>query len=724
MTGSDRGSEPAAVIGGAGEPRVTSGRPPGPSPVTVIGLSLSAVFLVIVTIGNEQRVQDWDPQFTRVIVDRAAAYGGTFYENGVFNKGPLELIVHGVASTVAGPAGYWLFISGVVAAISLGLALVARQTARFAGASGAVAGTVGVVTLIHFAISDSDYAGVLYSRNLTAMLLAVVWILLITAGPWSSPARRLATSAAIGALLGLAVQTLLTTVFSALAFAVAAVVIMRDQAPAAERLRLVAASGLAGSAAFLSAPAWYAARGAFDEFWAGWITHARFMSIGTGRSLASQFGIGWDRFYAYHQTRPLMVAIVAGFLVVTWRNWRSWDLTRRVLFTTAAVWWAAAWIEMILSQRYSSHYFSIIAVPVAVMAALLVGLGVKALAPDRPHLAGAVWWPAAAVVAAIYLMGPANATDAWTRTGSFQGTSGLIAAREKSEPGHTRTTRAVLDLVSEAGDPLLAWTNESWPYLATERVSATRFPWSSFLVGDIYLGRSGPEFVLPQTWDWFFDDVDESRPVALAEVRSRIDDEIPFAAYAAAEFTHVHSGSLTRLSLRHEIADNLLSARGGEPWAQPIPPATGSGWTVGDDPSAMFDREAQRVDNTALVLTGMCRRVDGTVSWPDDEQTGLIFYFVDTTGMTERLHIGLERTQAFSGSDVVRYEAAELPPADAAERSFGLVVGGRSAALVVDGIIVAALRLPPSMEVRVEPRASWVALDDLRTGPAPLGSGC
>ena len=89
------------------------------------------------------------------------------------------------------------------------------------------------------------------------------------------------------------------------------------------------------------------------------------------------------------------------------------------------------------------------------------------------------------------------------------------ARREQLIDGRTHMVRAALDLVSEPDDPLLMWTSYPWPYLNLHRVPATRYIWKNFLLGEIYLARSGPQYVLPGTWETFAADVERTDPDGL-----------------------------------------------------------------------------------------------------------------------------------------------------------------------------------------------------------------
>ena len=60
-------------------------------------------FLLVVGVlatvaGNWLRVQNVDPQFAMVLVQRTMHFGGTFYDNAVQDHGPLEPFLYDVAA--------------------------------------------------------------------------------------------------------------------------------------------------------------------------------------------------------------------------------------------------------------------------------------------------------------------------------------------------------------------------------------------------------------------------------------------------------------------------------------------------------------------------------------------------------------------------------------------------------------------------------------------------
>ena len=67
-----------------------------------------------VFFGNDFWVSDWDPTYIREIVERTMRYGGSFYVNGIHNKGPLEPIVYRFAATFSSWDSYWYAVTVLV----------------------------------------------------------------------------------------------------------------------------------------------------------------------------------------------------------------------------------------------------------------------------------------------------------------------------------------------------------------------------------------------------------------------------------------------------------------------------------------------------------------------------------------------------------------------------------------------------------------------------------
>jgi hypothetical protein len=685
---------------------------------------------VVPIAGNEQRVQDVDPMFMRNIVERAARFGGSYYENGIYNKGLLEPLVYDFAGRVTSYDGFWFAISAITAAVAALIGWAAARTARATGANRSVALAVAAVVYVHLTLSDADYARVLYSRNLTVGVLSAVWLTMLSRWPWSTPGRARAGAIAIGAALGFAVHSLTTTVFAGVAVGLAALATMRERRPAGEVPRLWRDAVASASVAFLAPIAYYVLRGSFAEFWAGWFTHARYMSVGTGRSVPEQFGLGWDELYAYYQARPLAFGVVAALAAYTWVAWHALDRTARIVHLGVLGWFAGAWIELVLSQRYSSHYFSVSTVPTALAAALLAGHATAAVARRRPATRASLAVPLVATLLAIWLTGPSVFVESVRRTSRFTSVGASADERRRLEGGPERTARAVLDLVSGDRDALLAWTIDPTVYLRFRRVPATRFQWKSFLLGEIYLGRTSTDYVLSRTWDWFADDVAESDPVAFAETEP-FESDTPFEDLVLEEFTPVFPGGAATVWLRDDVARQVLDPSARDRWLPPGELPRDSGWRT-DGPTATYDEgdgTVERPDDLLTLTRDSCVRIEGTLDVPggdDGSFPAAVFRFDDNTGDAERLLIGLDATEVGSGSAGLGpggYErvATGLPRDEPVE--FALVVGRRAAALVVDGQVRAALLLTESVTVSVEARRPELVLRDLRVG-APPGRSC
>src|SRR6476646_1296746 len=217
-----------------------------------------AIVALVPIIGDQLRVQDADPQFMRLIVERMYHFGGTIYENGIYNKGWLEPITYDVARHLGGYNGMWFVISLFTAMVAGVCAFAAARTVRWTGAPRALALAVAAVLYFHLTLSGADYGGVLYARNLTVALLSIAWVVTFEERCWRTARARLISALVLGASLGIVVQSLLTEAIAAGAIALAALALLAQRAARDERVRLLLAA--AGTALFtlVLPPIWYA----------------------------------------------------------------------------------------------------------------------------------------------------------------------------------------------------------------------------------------------------------------------------------------------------------------------------------------------------------------------------------------------------------------------------------------------------------------------------------
>jgi hypothetical protein len=675
-------------------------------------IGVFAALAIIAVFHMQLSTANYDPQYMRVLVERTIRLGGSYYENGIHNKGPLEPVVYELAGRIGGRSGFWFVIAIFTMATTLVIAAATAIVTELAGGVRAVAIAVAAMAATHLTLSGSDYAGVLYSRNITVGLLAAAFALGAWDGAWRTERRRVGAVLVAGLAVGLAVQTLLSACFTA-APVLAWVMWTRRHEQVRSRPAWLAVPLVAGFG-FLSAPIYYRIFGPWDAFVDGWWTYARWMNTATGRSLGGQFGLGVDQFGDYYGDRPVLFVVTVAFLAEMVVRWRSLGGSDRALRATIAGWWLAAWIELVLSQRYSSHYFSILAVPSLLMIAVLVGVTTRRLATmsSAASTVLSTALPLAVTIITIYVGGTAPFREGFREASAFHGVDDFDDRREQLIDGRTHMLRAALDLVSEPDDPLLMWTSYPWPYLNLHRVPATRYIWKNFLLGEIYLARSGPQYVLPGTWETFAADVERADPTAfVVEAVNPVVPGTPFETLVDDNFSTVFTDDVATLAFRDDLAQWLRSP--------PRSSSEASTPTVGLDPDAPEELEPSG-----------CFRLDGDIVSAPLNEARVSFRFGSVSSVGEVVpSITFARTGDGSAAVTSRGTAGNpfaaqvvVSPADAT--AFTLVVGSRAAVLVVDGMIVGAVAMDGRDVVTVEASSQGTRVEHLVRSAPPDESGC
>ena len=206
--------------------------------------------------------------------------------------------------------------------------------------------------------------------------------------------------------------------------------------------------------------------------------------------------------------------MIAAFVCLTITEWLRFDRKTRIVHLSLVGWFCGGWFQLVSGERYSTHYFSVIAAPSAMIGAALAG-HVSAALPARWRISQtAPAWPLLAVVLSFALS--SGTTDrlisAASMTSSFTSVHRAVQLERANQPGPDRSVQAVLDLVSRDRDPLLTYSDDQYLYPDYRRVPATRFQQRYFLIGSIYLGQTGPQYILHNTWTWFADDLRRTNP--------------------------------------------------------------------------------------------------------------------------------------------------------------------------------------------------------------------
>jgi len=701
-----------------------------PGPADLVRWATAFVLTVVgaaTLLGNRIHATGNDAVFTQGLVDRALRFGGTYYQNGITPKGPLEDVAHDIARRLGGYDGHWYVISIMIAISGALIGAAAARTSLTTGATRVVAFAVAAAVYVHFTLSDAAYAGLLYSRNILVTLFAVAWMLTLHDRPWVNPRTRTWVAIATGALLGLGVQTILPSFIDAAAIGTAALVLVGarvEEHDARRKVRVTIA--ISAFVAFISAPVWYLLRGSFPEFWASWWTYASYQSSGIGISTGQEIGRGWHNAYIYYQERPLLFVLLLAFVVLTVVGWPNFGHKVRVTHAALLVWLAGGWFELITGQRYSTHYFVVIAAPTAMIAAALAGHAYTAVANVPRVTRTAITWPLLAVLLSCYLSagtGERLVSAASITSGFTSAKRGADLTRE-NQPGPNRSVQAVLDLVSRDQDPLLLYDDNQFLYDDYRRIPATRFQQRYFLIGSIYLGRTSPKYILHDTWKWFDEDLRQSNPAAFLETGEL--DSKPFADFVKTHFEPAFDGDVGTVQLRDDVAQSVLHGATDRAWTPPDELDNGPGWTAATGRAAYAQSSVAMADDRLVIATQSCQRVEGRL---DDQH--VVFHFEDCTAKQPELPIAVDETTVTTrDANGGTLETTSIPQPEPPRRgrapapTFALVVGARAAALVINGQIVGAVEVPARTKITVEPTASPVAMSNLRVGPPPIGSGC
>ncbi|HQV56868.1 MAG TPA: hypothetical protein PKV27_02575, partial [Ilumatobacteraceae bacterium] len=421
------------------------------------------------------------------------------------------------------------------------------------------------------------------------------------------------------------------------------------------------------------------------DFWNGWWIHGRYMSASTGRSLANQLGLGWHSFYLYTRDHMPATLAIVGFIGLGIARWRLLTRRQRALHVLLVAWWVAAWLEIILTQRYSSHYFAVTALPTALMIAgcsvHLVALLSRAGQPIRrraflPHLLIAV---------SLYWSGTATLNHGLAAAEKFPGIHGLADQRSRARDGYSRAVQGLLELTSRRDDPVQIWTSRPWWYLNFRRVSATRFIWKSFLMGETYLGRTSPDYILPGSWDdWAADFAQADPQVFIVDNDFPMPGNTPADVVLAERFAPLMSTPKLDVSATRAVIDRLVS-------------------TVGMSPNE-GTAESSSVDTVEQVsVLGMlpCRRIDLRASAGEP----LRLLFAPTADAQNVDEVVFADGQVITKSPFVEYMRTDA----IVSGPIRVVIGTSSALVIVGDRVVAGLAYLDRPALTVVSRGSVTA---------------
>jgi hypothetical protein len=145
-------------------------------------------------------------------------------------------------------------------------------------------------------------------------------------------------------------------------------------------------------------------------------------------------------------------------------------------------------------------------------------------------------------------------------------------------------------------------------------------------------------------------------------------------------------------------------------------------------PSTTAEIESDKIfkETSPFLLSDKnCVRIAGTLSSEGStDEAAIIFNLTDPTQSYENVHLSLSSTRSSSSSDNVEFAAKDLKGDEAAPIEFLVVVGKRSAVLIVDGEVVSATRLGKQAQISVARESGQPTLSNLRVDVAPMLDGC
>jgi len=664
------------------------------------------VLLLMALIALEFRTQDWDPSFARTIIERVSRFGGTYYQNGIWHHGPIDALLYDIPRFFTTFGTYWFGVAFIVLSMSALVAFSIIRISDYFGTIRPISLALGSAVFLHFTISSSDYAGVIYSRNTTTTILIATFAFALSRRPWHVPTAANRSFIIAFAALGITVQTMVSSLMTAVVIG-GCVYILHNRHVTLRRPLIWGCGTFV--AAIATAPAWYFIRGSFGEFWANWWVMARHMNTATNRTLWNQFTLGWDKFYEYYTQRPALLVILVVFVLLLALRWTSMKSSHQKVGLSILLWFAASWVELAVSQRYSSHYFVISTIPTTIMLSFVISqvfpqsLNTKIMAIREVSFVPALF------VSIVMLF--VQCSDLF-----WSGVEGLgryqsVQQHEKfvadNRSGESKTIRAVLDLVSSDNDGLLAWTMFPWTYLEHQRVPATRLSWKSFMLGEIYLASTSEKYILSDTWKWFDADMRQSQPNAYLHPKEvPVVDGIPFSNYVSQNFVNALETEKHLLAVRQSLWNSITSPR----------PTTST---------TMTSAKLAPTDAPITLATDRCQRIDLTiVRLPGNPDSSVEITFHQASPEAAQSVIRIETNQIQALANGYPQHSQALPPQYSTEIPISVLLGSRSAAVVIQGRIATAIRLKSPTAVSATTVNGMAGLTEISTTPAPYLSQC
>lgn len=495
----------------------------GMQPTLIVAIVLAVAALLVLAVATIVIMQVWTrPQYDSHLLlanaDRVHRLGGTYYTTTAEQKGPFWQLLYDVALRIGSWRDVWYVIATMIVAVGALTGAAVAGLLRAARIPLWAAIGAGIAMAIFMWYATEEWNRAFYSRNLVILMTTASLALVVAAARSRGWSRTIAIVLA-GGIMGLAVQTNPGSTLTAGFVLFCLWVLGRTPGPSQLGLRGLVGVSITFAVPFAivlaAAPVWYWWNGVLDDFWAQWWTYNMYYTESTGRSypgILQQGAMDFIKYYADHQLYLFTVILfVAGWLLsLPWLS--SWD---RRLGLLLILWWFAEMVAVALSQRFFPHYLVLPFVPVAVMAAALFGkiaAWVEARGLLGRHRGEAKFAVVLVLVLLVVQMQGGRASNAIHHLLAFKGFERSYERHVARMDEKDTSLRNAVAAFSDAEDYVLAWTNVPWVWENMGRTAATRYVDKKWVTGEVFGGGTSSEWVLPDTWQNWAEDVIETSP--------------------------------------------------------------------------------------------------------------------------------------------------------------------------------------------------------------------
>ena len=500
---------------------------------------LASVFLFFHFFGLSSLSRGFDSAVLKAGVERVYWLGGSFYTTMFTHKGPLWSFEHFLAYSLGRADYFWEAAGFLILAIALMKGGLLFLCTRILTANRWFRISFVLFVTLYLVSGIEQYTYRLYSRNLSELYLLIAATIMWWGSYQRWPLPFIAVASAF--LMGQAVLIMPTAAISGSIIALIFLWEVRGQLlredPKGYLFGLTSNPNRSSSKNFflilglfffaslfsvLITPFWYWNKGEFQEFWNGWYVYNTYYTEATSQSSWQILQKGIQDFIRHRlNLAQIILFLLDLFLVVH----VSIHYKRENRLFCLMLWSCYGWcfggiFQVILSQRFFSHYLICFVLPLLILNCLLVLYYLRSFEQKR------IWL---LIPSVIFLLGAVSISSKTM----FVGVKQFLYFDFYHDP-QTHADRIdfqlfrKVKLVQHFTDPdefIYIWGGDDvrdWEHY--QRPHATRYIEQRWLIGRIYGGDIQQKWILPGTWQKWEKDMGVTPPKAIVvETPSHID---------------------------------------------------------------------------------------------------------------------------------------------------------------------------------------------------------